>query len=114
MAKIDEQTKLKAAGFKVIENLSAMLVREFGDGLQFDDYFLVADKIGEIFLIENSASIFQRQSRLRDCRDAAVLEFNAETFLVYRLVEAAALVFANCKAGANNGVTFILEDKIWC
>ena len=112
MAKVDEKPKFKPAGFQVIENLSAMLVRESRESLQLDDYFVVADKIGEIFLVENSASIFKGQSRLRNCWDAAILEFNAKTFLIHRLVKAAALVFVNFEAGANNGITFLLEDKV--
>ena len=60
--------------------------------------FLVADKIGEIFLAENPAAIFQGQPWLRDCWNAAMLEFNAETFLVHGLVKAAALVFVNFEA----------------
>jgi hypothetical protein len=31
MAKVDENPKFKPAGFQVIENLSAMLVSEFGE-----------------------------------------------------------------------------------
>ena len=89
-----------------------MLVSEFRDGLQFDDYLVVADKIGEIFLVENSPSVLQRQSRLRDCGYAAMLEFDAKTFLVHGLVKAAALVFVNFEAGANNGVALILEDQV--
>jgi hypothetical protein len=52
-----------------------MLVGQCGDGLQFDDYFVVAHKIGEIFLAEDS-SVFQEQSG-RDCWDLAMLKFNA-------------------------------------
>ena len=116
MAKVEQEAKLKAARFQVIENLSSMLVSEFGDGLQFDDYFVVADKIGEIFLAENSASILKGQSRLRDCWNASGsgrIEFNAETFLVNRLVKAAALFFVNFEAGANNRIRFIFEDEVW-
>ena len=113
MAKIDEKPKFKLGGFEIVENLSSMLVSQFGDGLELDDYFAVADKIGEIFLSENSASIFKGQSRLRGCRDVAMLEFDAETFLIDRFVKAAALVFVNFKAGANNGITFLLEDEVW-
>ena len=113
VAKVDEKTELKPARFQVIENLCAMLVSEFGDGLQFDNYFVAANEIWEIFLSENSASIFKGQSRLRDCWDAAILEFNAETFLVHRLVKATALIFVNFKAGAHDGITFILEDEVW-
>ena len=36
-----------------------MLVSEVGYGLQFGNDFIVADKIGEIFLGENSAAIFK-------------------------------------------------------
>ena len=90
-----------------------MLVSEFRDGLQFDDYLVVADKIGEIFLVENSPSVLQRQCRLRNCWNAAMVEFNAQTFLVHRFVKAAASVFVNFEAGADNGVTFILEDEVW-
>lgn len=89
-----------------------MLVSEFGDGFQFDDHCVVADKIGEIFLVENSPSVLQRQSRLRDCRNAAMLEFNAETFLIYGFVKPAALVFVNFETGANNGITFAFEDEV--
>jgi hypothetical protein len=113
MAKVNEKTQLKPAGFQVIENLSAMLVSEFGDRLQFDDYFVVADKIREIFLAENSTSVLQGQSRLRDRWNAGMLEFNAETFLIYRLVKAAALVFVNFEASANNGIRFVFEDEVW-
>jgi hypothetical protein len=113
MAEVDEKPKFKPARFQVIKNLSVLLVSQFGDGLQFDDYFVVADKIREIFLVENSASIFKGQSRLRNCWDAAMLEFNAQTFLIHRLVKAAALVFVNFEAGANNGITFLLEDEVW-
>ena len=113
MAKVDEKPKFKPAGFQVIEDLSAMLVSEFGDGLQLDDDFLVANKIGKIFLVENFPSIFKGQSGLRDCWDAAMLEFNAQTFLIHRLVKAAALVFVNFEASANNGIAFLLEDKVW-
>src|SRR6266480_7347951 len=113
MAKVDEKAKLKPSGFQVIENLSSMLVSEFGDGLEFDDYFAVADKIGGIFLVENSVSILQRQSGLRDCWNTAMLEFNAETFLVHRLVKAAALIFVNFEAGTNNGKALILKDEVW-
>ena len=112
MAKVDEKPKFKPAGFQVIENLSAMLVHQFGEGLQFNDYFVVADKIGEIFLVENSASIFKGQSGLRDCWDVAILEFNAKTFLINRLVKAAALVFVNFEAGANNGVALLFKDQV--
>ena len=42
-----------------------------------------------------------------------MVEFNAQTFLVRRFVKAAALVFVNFEAGADNGVTFILEDEVW-
>src|SRR5262245_17392112 len=110
MAKVDQKAKFKAAGFQVIENLGSMLVSDFADGLEFNDYLVVADKVGEIFLVENSTSIFQRQSGLRDCWNAAMFEFNAKAFLVNRLVEAAALVFIDFEAGTNNGVTLILED----
>ena len=113
MAKVDEKPKFKPAGFQVIKDLSAVLVHKFGEGLQFDEYFVVADKIGEIFLVESSASIFKGQSGLRECWDAAILEFNAKTFLIHRPVKAAALVFVNFEAGANNGITFLLEDKVW-
>jgi len=112
MAEIDEKAKLKAAGFQVIENLSSMLVSEFGNRLQLDDYLAVANRISEIFLAKDSASILEGQCRLRDCWNAAILEFNAETFLVNRLVKAAALVFVNFEASANNGITFILEDEV--
>jgi hypothetical protein len=124
MAKVNEQTKLKPASFQVIENLRTMLASEFGDSLQlfagqdllkidernfwhrftsqnaereFDDYFVVADKIGEIFLAQDSPSVLQGQSELRDCRNATMLEFNSETFLVNGLVKAAALVLVNSK-----------------
>lgn len=112
MAKVDQNPKFKPAGFQIIENLRAMLVSKFGDGLEFDDYFVVADKIREIFLSENSTSIFKGQSRLRDCWDAAMLEFNAQTFLIHRLVEAAALVFVNFEARANDCVALVLEDEV--
>jgi hypothetical protein len=111
MAKVDENPKFKPAGFQVIENLSAMLVSEFGESLQLGDDFVVADKIGKIFLVENSASILKGQPRLRDCWDAAIVEFNAKTFLIHRLVKAAAFVFVNFEAGANNGITFFLKMK---
>jgi hypothetical protein len=88
MAKVHEKAKLKFAGFQVIENLSAMLVSELSDSLQFDDYFFVADKIGKIFLRQDSTSILEGQSRLRDYWNTAMLEFNAETFLIRRLVKA--------------------------
>ena len=74
--------------------------------------FLIADKIREIFLAENPRSILQRQSRLGDCGYAAMLEFDAKTFLIHRLVKAAALVFVDFEAGANNSITFVLEDKV--
>ena len=93
MAKVNEQPKLKPPRFQIIEGLSSMLVSEFGEGLQFDNYLVVADKIGEIFLVENSPSVLQRQSRLRDCWNAAMVEFNAETLLVDRLLK--------MKSGAN-------------
>ena len=112
MAKVDENPKFKPAGFQVIENLSAMLVSEFGESLQLDDDFVVADKIGKIFLVENSASILTGQPRLRDCWDAAIVEFNAKTFLIHRLVKAAALVFVNFEAGANNGVALLFKDQV--
>jgi hypothetical protein len=41
-----------------------------------------------------------------------MFEFNAETFLVNRLVKTTALVFVNFEAGANNGVTFVFEYKV--
>src|ERR1700680_384963 len=53
MAKVNEKAKLKSAGFQVIENLSSMLAGQFRDGLQFDDYFVVAHKIGKIFLAQD-------------------------------------------------------------
>ena len=56
MAKVHEEAKLKPAGFQVIENLSAMLISEFGDSLEFEDYFLVADKIRKIFSAESRIS----------------------------------------------------------
>ena len=51
-----------------------------------------------------------------------MLEFDAKTFLIHRLVKAAALVFVDFEAGANNSITFVLEDKVrryffgavWC
>jgi hypothetical protein len=104
--------KLRGRSVHRILVWNAVLVHKFGEGLQFDEYFVVADKIGEISLVESSASIFKGQSGLRDCWDAAILEFNAKTFLIHRLVEAAALVFVNFEAGANNGITFLLEDKV--
>ncbi len=82
-------------------------------GLQFDDHIAVADKIWEIFLVENSLSILQGQSRLRDCWNPAKLEFGAETFLVHGLLKATALVFVNFEAGTHNGITFVLEDEVW-
>jgi len=89
-----------------------MLVSELSNSLEFNDYLLVADEIRKIFLGENSASIFQGQCRQRDCWNAAMFEFNAETFLVNRLVKTTALVFVNFEAGANNGVTFVFEYKV--
>ena len=92
MAKVDEKAKFKPDCLQIIENLRSMLVIEFGNRLQLDDYFAVANKISEVFLAKDSASILQGQCWLRDCWNAAILEFNAETFLVNRLVKAAALV----------------------
>ena len=89
-----------------------MLVGQFGDGLQFDNYFVVAHKIGQIFLAQDSPSVLQGQSRLRDCWDSAMLKFNAETFLIHGLVKATALVLVNLEAGANDRLTLILEDEI--
>jgi hypothetical protein len=114
MAKVHKKAKLKTASFQIIENLSAMLVSELDDCLWFDDYFLVADEVGEIFLGENSAPILQRQPRLGDCWNAAMLEFNTKTLLINRLVKGATLVLVDFEAGSNNGITFILEDKVWC
>jgi hypothetical protein len=39
-----------------------------------------------------------------------MFEFDAKAFLIYRLVEPAALIFVNFKAGANNGVALVLKD----
>ena len=89
-----------------------MLVSEVGYGLQFGNDFIVADKIGEIFLDENSAAIFKGQPWLRDCWNAAMLEFNSETFLVHGLVKAAAFVSINCEARANDCVAFIFENEV--
>ena len=87
-----------------------MLVNELTDSLQFNDYFVVADIIREIFLREHSASILEGQTRLPDCWNAAMLELYAETFLIHRLIKTAALIFVNFKAGANYGVARVLED----
>ncbi len=64
-------------------------------------------------MAENPPSVLQRLSRLGDCGYAAMLEFDAKTFLIHRLVKAAALVFVNFEASANNGITFLLEDEVW-
>ena len=89
-----------------------MLVSDFAGGLEFNDYLVVADKVGEIFLVENSTSIFQRQSGLRDCGNPAMLEFNSETFLVNRFVEPAAFILVNFEASTNDRVALILEDQV--
>ena len=106
MAKGNEKTELKSAGFQVIENLSSMLVREFGASLKLEDYFLVAHKIGETFLAENPPSVIQRQTRLGDCRNVAMAEFNAQTFLIHRLVKSAALVLVTSKQAPISSASF--------
>ena len=41
-----------------------------------------------------------------------MLDFNSETFLVNRLVEAAALIFVNFEASSDDGVAFVLENEV--
>ena len=90
-----------------------MLVRQLADSFQLDDDFRVADKIGKVFLVEDPTSILEGQPWQGDCWNMRLLEFDAETFLINRLVKAAAFVLINFKACANDGVAFVLKDKIW-
>ena len=59
MAEVNKKAERKPTGFQVIQHLRSMVVHEFGDCLQFNDDFVVADKIRKIFLGENSASIIE-------------------------------------------------------
>ena len=113
MTKINEETKLEVAGLQVVQDLSAMLVRQLTDSFQFDDDFFVADKIGKVFLAQDPIPIFERQAWQSDCRNVRVFEFDAKAFLINRLIKSTPFVFVNLKACSNNGVAFVLEDEIW-
>jgi hypothetical protein len=43
-----------------------------------------------------------------------MLELDAKTFLIHRLVKAAALFLVNFEAGANNGIALVLQDEVRC
>ena len=110
MAKINEETELEVAGLQVVQDLSAMLIRQLADSL--DNDFLVADKIGKVFLVEDSTSILEGQSWQGDRWNMRMPEFNVEAFLINRLVESAALIFVHFEASTDNGVAFVLENEV--
>ncbi len=47
-AEVDEKAKTMAGGFEIVVNLSAVFVRQVGNGLEFDNDFLVADEIRNV------------------------------------------------------------------
>ena len=112
MTKVNEETELEMAGLQVVQDLSAMLIRQLADSLQLDNDFLVADKIGKVFLVEDSTSILEGQSWQGDRWNMRMLEFNVEAFLINRLVKSAALIFVHFEASTDNGVAFVLENEV--
>src|ERR1041384_8438838 len=57
MPEVDEQSQPKTRGIQIIDYLRPMFVRNRGDCLEFHEYQLKADKVGDITLLERPSLV---------------------------------------------------------
>jgi hypothetical protein len=107
MPKIDKEGDFIPGRTEVIDYLGAVFIGQHGNGLEFHNDFLKADKVWFVVLIEWMAFVFQVQWFLGDERNALQAKFKLHAFLIHGLQKTAALNFVNLKASANDAVSFV-------
>jgi hypothetical protein len=114
MAEVDQETQAVAGGFQVIENLSAVLVRGFFDGFEFEDYLFAADEVCPIGLVEPLALIGQRKFDLAAVRNAPVGKLSFKAFLINSFQETSTHFAIDCVHRALDCIAlFFIKDFLY-
>jgi hypothetical protein len=111
MAKVREQTQFASGRAQIIQDLRAVLITQDGDAFDFENDFVVANEIWVECLDQSAGAILQCLGSFRKERNSLEFELDLQALVVNRFVKAAAFIFVNLEACANNGVAFFLINQ---
>ena len=87
-----------------------MLIDQGGDGFDLNDDVIVANEVWCKRLNERSPAILQSLRCLRLKWNSLRLKFDFQALVINRLEKAAALIFVNGEARADDGIAFIFVN----
>ena len=110
MTEVREQAQFAAGCAEIIQELRAVLIGQGRDGFDLEDDLVVANEVGCKRLNESAAAILQGLRCLRLKWNSLELKFDFQPLVINRLEKAAALIFVNGEARADDGIAFIFVN----
>ena len=112
MSEVHQDGQFAARCAQIVQDLSAVFINQRGYCLDLDNDLFIADEIRRKCLNECTPAILQRLRWFREKWNALGFELNFQTFVIYRLEKAAALILVDSKAGADDCVAFLFDKSI--
>jgi hypothetical protein len=112
VTEIHQDPEAELGGIQVIQNLSAVFVREMRNRFQFDDDFIETDEIRDESLLQRRAFVIEPQDALRVERDTLKPELQRQALMKDRLQKTTAFLLIHLKTCADDAVTFFRVDQI--
>ena len=109
---IHEQAYRQSSCVKIVQELRAMLIGQFRNGLEFHHYRFEANQVRLVGVFQGLSLVLKPQRWLGDKSNFLKAKFYLEAFLVNRLQKAAAFFAVNLKTGAENPVGFLFVGKV--
>lgn len=110
VAEVDEQAQRQAGGVEIIDDLGAMFIRQCGNGFEFQENRVVANKIRNENLLEGLAFVLDLEPPLGGERNALKLHLDFEAFLIDGFEEPAAFFVIDLETRADDSVTFVAKE----
>jgi hypothetical protein len=88
-----------------------MSVCQFLHSLEFDDDFVVADEIRDVFAFQRGSFVVELQPRLRNARQSGKSKLNFEALLVNGFKKARPFVLIYFEESTADGEAFVWIDE---